>query len=111
MEAHHDLGLTDRNANANAGGCCGGGGCACGSNAAASEAHAAPADIVLNVDGLTCGNCVNHVTSAVTDVSGVDSVEIELNAGGTSTVHIHSSGTVDLDAVRAAIVDAGYQPA
>lgn len=56
------------------------------------------------VTGMTCANCVRHVTDAVTNVAGVDSVIVDLQAG-TATVQ----GDPETSAVIAAIVDAGYQ--
>lgn len=106
MTAHTDLGLTDKAATG--GGCCGGS-CACGDTAA--EAVAAPVAIGATefaVTGMTCNNCVNHVTKAVSDVAGVTGVQIDLNAGGTSTMHLSGTG-IDPAAVRAAVETAGYQ--
>jgi copper chaperone len=56
------------------------------------------------VTGMTCANCVRHVTQAVTGVAGVDSVIVDLEAG-TAIVQ----GNPDTSLVIAAIVDAGYQ--
>ena len=55
------------------------------------------------VTGMTCANCVRHVTQAVTSVAGVESVTVDLEAG-TATVQ----GNPDASVVIAAIVDAGY---
>ena len=30
------------------------------------------------VSGMTCGNCVNHVTEEVSEVAGVDNVSVTL---------------------------------
>jgi copper chaperone len=60
----------------------------------------------FNVTGMTCANCVRHVTEAVTSVTGVDSVEVNLEAGTASV-----QGSTDTEAVIAAIVAAGYQAA
>jgi len=56
------------------------------------------------VTGMTCANCVRHVTEAVETVSGVNSVSVDLDAG---TAQIQ--GDPDSVAVIAAIVAAGYQ--
>lgn len=83
----------------------------CGHGSAEAAPTTTTADISIRVDGLTCTNCVTHVTEAVAAVCCVGAVTVDLNAGGTSTVHITADGTVNLDDVRAAIIDAGYQPA
>lgn len=59
--------------------------------------------IVLEVQGMSCGHCVSAITAAVTPLTGVTSVDVDL-AGGTVTV----AGTDDVDAVTDAIEDSGY---
>lgn len=59
--------------------------------------------IVLEVQGMSCGHCVSAITAAVTPLTGVTSVDVDL-AGGTVTV----AGTDDVDTVTAAIEDSGY---
>ncbi|MEI7453241.1 MAG: heavy metal-associated domain-containing protein [Actinomycetes bacterium] len=56
------------------------------------------------VTGMTCANCVRHVTQAVTDVDGVESVIVDLEAG-TAIVQ----GNPEASVVIAAIIEAGYQ--
>ena len=56
------------------------------------------------VEGMTCEHCVRSVTEEVSEVPGVTAVEVDL-AGGRLTV----TGAADDDAVRAAVVEAGYQ--
>lgn len=58
------------------------------------------------VQGMTCGHCVRSVTEEVSEVAGVESVEVDL-ASGRLTV----TGTADDDAVRAAVAEAGYSVA
>ena len=57
--------------------------------------------------GLTCGHCVNAVTEEVSEIDGVTDVEVELVAGGTSTLTITAEGEVPADALAAAIDEAG----
>ena len=59
---------------------------------------------IYNVSGMTCGHCVLSVQEEVSEVEGVDSVDVEL-ASGLVTV----TGAFDDDAVRAAVADAGYE--
>lgn len=42
--------------------------------------------ITLKVDGLTCSNCVAHVTHAFDARDEVATTNVDLTAGGTSTV-------------------------
>ena len=60
------------------------------------------------VDGMTCGNCVKHVTAELTGLSGVTDVQVDLVAGGTSTVTVTSAAPLDREAVAAAVDEAGY---
>ncbi|MYS79836.1 heavy-metal-associated domain-containing protein [Embleya scabrispora] len=60
----------------------------------------------FTVSGMTCGHCVSSVTEEVSEVSGVTDVEVELASG---LVTVTSEQPVDADAVRAAVVEAGYQ--
>ncbi|MGY1837611.1 heavy-metal-associated domain-containing protein [Blastococcus sp. SYSU DS0510] len=58
------------------------------------------------VVGMTCGHCVSSVTEEVTQVPGVTDVNVDLASGGLT---VTSDSTVDDDAVRAAVEEAGYQ--
>lgn len=61
------------------------------------------------VTGMTCGHCVHAVTDEVSAIPGVRDVEIELVAGGTSTVHVMSEEPLSDDTVREAVDEAGYE--
>lgn len=89
-----ELGLKDINA-----------GCAC-CTAPASTSAAVTKEVL--VDGMTCSHCVSSVTEELTAIDGVEDVTVELNAGGTSRVTIHSAAPIDSHAVRAAVEEAGY---
>ena len=65
----------------------------------------------FGVEGMTCGNCVRHVTEELSAVYGVDSVDVELVAGGVSTVTVRSAAPVDAAVIAAAVVEAGYEVA
>lgn len=56
------------------------------------------------VTGMTCGNCVNHVTEEVSEVEGVTAVNVELD-GGAMTVE--SEAEIDFAAIEAAVAEAG----
>jgi copper chaperone CopZ len=63
----------------------------------------------LHVTGMTCGHCVKAVTEELTAVPGVASVDVDLVAGGTSAVQVHSTEPVAPEALRAAVDEAGYE--
>jgi copper chaperone CopZ len=63
----------------------------------------------LRVNGLTCGHCVKAVTEELSAVDGVTTVEVDLVAGGTSSVTVHSDAPVPDDALQAAVDEAGYE--
>jgi copper chaperone CopZ len=92
MTDHIDLGLKDTTA-----------GCACCATSTVAET---PDDIL--VSGMTCSHCVSSVTEQLTGIDGVQSVTVELNAGGTSRVTIHSASALDPAQVKAAVDEAGY---
>ncbi len=61
------------------------------------------------VSGMTCGHCVAAVTDELSALPGVRTVDVDLVAGGESTVTVTSDSPVDDSAVRAAVDEAGYQ--
>ena len=58
---------------------------------------------------MTCGHCVSAVTDEVSAISGVTDVSIDLVEGGDSSVTITSDSPLDIEAVRAAVDEAGYE--
>ncbi len=62
----------------------------------------------FTVTGMTCGNCVKHVTEELTEIDGVTDVAVDLVAGGDSPVTITTEGPVTQDAIAAAVDEAGY---
>ena len=63
----------------------------------------------LIVNGMTCGHCVASVTEELKGVPGVTEVRVpELVKGGDSEVVVESEGALDLEAAKAAVVEAGY---
>lgn len=61
---------------------------------------------VLKVKGMTCNHCKHAVESALLDVPGISKATVDL-AKGEATVEM--AGTVDHEAMRAAIDEAGYE--
>ena len=60
----------------------------------------------FTVTGMTCSHCVASVTEEVTEVAGVDRVDVVLETGALT---VHSDQPVDAASVRAAVEGAGYQ--
>jgi copper chaperone CopZ len=58
------------------------------------------------VTGMTCGHCVQAVTSELSELPGVAGVEIDLGSGA---VTVTSAEPLTDEAVRAAVDEAGYE--
>ncbi|SFR98500.1 Copper chaperone CopZ [Agrococcus baldri] len=91
--------------NEQAGGCCGGGCCSTDAAATATDAGVSQA---FSVEGMTCGHCVSSVTEEISGLAGVEGVDVQLVAGGRSTVTVASDSPLRIDDVRAAVSEAGY---
>lgn len=63
---------------------------------------------VIDVEGMTCANCVTHVTEDLLEVDGVLDVSVELRSGEASPVTVVSNDPLDDAVLRAAIDEAGY---
>jgi copper chaperone len=64
-------------------------------------------ELSYTVAGMSCGHCKVSVTEEVELVAGVDAVEVDLD---TKRVVVRGENLSD-EAVRAAIVEAGYEAA
>ena len=62
----------------------------------------------VRVAGMTCHHCVMSVTEEVGEIAGVTGVDVDLVAGGTSTVTITADAPVADEAIAAAVSEAGY---
>lgn len=60
------------------------------------------------VTGMTCGHCVQAVTSEVSKIDGVTDVNIDLDSGN---VTVTSDAEVQEADFRAAVDEAGYEVA
>jgi copper chaperone CopZ len=60
------------------------------------------------VTGMTCAHCVAAVTEEFGLLDEVSTVDVDLNAGGTSLVTVTSAEPLPMEAVRAAVDEAGY---
>ena len=58
------------------------------------------------VTGMTCGPCV---TSVREEVGALPGVTVDLVPGGTSTVTVDATEPLDVEAVRLAVAEAGYE--
>jgi copper chaperone len=58
----------------------------------------------FNVKGMTCEHCVLSVTEEVSEVPGVENVDVDLAAG-----RLVVRGNVTDEAVSAAVSEAGYE--
>jgi copper chaperone len=63
--------------------------------------------LTYSVPGMTCDHCVNTVTSELTAVAGVSDVSVDL----TTKLVVVSGTNLEDDALRAAIEEAGFEPA
>ncbi len=62
----------------------------------------------LTVPDISCGHCKSAIESAVSELDGVDKVEVAIEA---RTVDISFDAPADVDAVIAAIESQGYDVA
>ncbi len=58
------------------------------------------------VQGMTCGHCAHAVTTELKKLDGVSDVRVTVETGA---VQVDSAATLDLEAVAAAIDEAGYE--
>ena len=65
------------------------------------------ATVTYSVPAIHCAHCVMSIREEVTEVEGVDEVEVDLE---TKVVTIHGN-ELDDAALRAAIAEAGYEAA
>ncbi|GGQ77166.1 heavy-metal-associated domain-containing protein [Couchioplanes azureus] len=64
------------------------------------------ATTTYTVTGMTCGHCVNSVSSEIKQIPGVTDVQVDLASGA---VTVTSDQPVDDAAVAAAVDEAGYE--
>ena len=64
------------------------------------------AKMEIVVGGMSCGMCQTAVEEALSGVEGVAEATVDLE-GGRATV-VFDEGTTNLDALRAAVEDAGF---
>jgi copper chaperone CopZ len=62
----------------------------------------------VSVSGMTCGHCISSVSEEIESLAGVEGVDVDLNAGGISTVTITSSQELSTAEIGEAVAEAGY---
>jgi copper chaperone len=62
-------------------------------------------ETTLNVGGMTCGACVRHVSHALTDIDGIEKVDVNLRD---RKVFVRHQAHIDASVLTGAIEDAGY---
>lgn len=62
--------------------------------------------ITYTVSGMSCGHCEKSVSTELSAIPGVTEVAADAKAG---TVTVSSEAPVDLEQIRAAIDEAGYE--
>jgi copper chaperone len=60
----------------------------------------------FTVSGMTCGHCVQAVTSELANLPGVSNVSVDLSTG---VATVESSRALDSAEVGAAVDEAGYE--
>jgi copper ion binding protein len=61
---------------------------------------------VLNIEGMSCEHCVKHVTGALEGIAGVKSAKVNLKH---KKADVNHDETVTLEALKAAVDEAGYE--
>lgn len=63
----------------------------------------------ITVTGMTCEHCERAVKEELSALEGVRSVDVDLVAGGDSSVRIESDAELSDTAIAAAVDEAGYE--
>jgi len=107
-QTFQDIGLEAKNSGSCA--CCGPDGHAEMTSTEASSVTASAAVTAdYLVEGMTCAHCVSSVTEELSALDGVVAVNVDLNAGGLSAVHVSSTADITEELVREAVEEAGYR--
>lgn len=63
-------------------------------------------ELILNVEGMSCGHCKMAVEKAVSALEGVSSVQVDLTAKKVAI--IYNPDKVSEEAIKESITDQGY---
>ena len=61
---------------------------------------------VINIEGMSCSNCVKHVTKALSGVEGVKNVSVSLED---KKADVELSADVSDEALKSAVEEEGYE--
>jgi copper chaperone len=61
----------------------------------------------FSVDGLRCAGCADTVKDALLKLDGVSAVEVALQSGAPSPVHVQADRVLDLDHVQTVLAASG----
>ncbi|USR79522.1 heavy-metal-associated domain-containing protein [Arcanobacterium pinnipediorum] len=61
----------------------------------------------LEISGMTCGHCAQHVTDELSALAGVSNINVDLHAGQTSIVTFDSNSPLSDEDIREAVSEAG----
>ena len=61
---------------------------------------------ILQIEGMSCAHCVQHVKEALEAVAGVKSAEVNLQ---NKSAEVEHEDKVSLAALKAAVEEAGYE--
>ncbi|MGI9860742.1 copper ion binding protein [Moorella naiadis] len=65
------------------------------------------AEVTLHVEGMSCNHCKMSVEKALKNLAGVTGATVDL---GAKTARVtYDAGKVDIEAMRKAVSDAGYE--
>lgn len=60
----------------------------------------------LNVQGMSCPSCVRHITAALQEIDGVETVDVRLRE---KTVKVTHRMPLDTSELTRALAEAGYE--
>lgn len=63
----------------------------------------------VKASGLTCNHCAMSVSEELEELTGVNSVKVEVVKGGESSITIDHEGELSPQAVETAIDEAGFK--
>lgn len=58
------------------------------------------------IEGMSCGNCVNHVKEALSELTGVTSVDVNLDS---KSAILEAAQDVKDEDIKAAVDEVGYE--
>lgn len=64
------------------------------------------AEVIIKVEGMSCGGCVSNVTGVLKALPGVDDVIVSLEQASATVVY--DPAKLEVSALRQAVEDAGF---